>query len=226
MYPFFNAGELMNDLFFSSDIWMLILGGLQTTIVIFVFAAILAILLGAGLSYLNISKRWPWLYNPLEWFVSTVHEVPAIAFMMFFYYVVFVGEMNGIVVSIIALGIYASDSLEDVFNVQIRQVDKGQVEAGLALGLTKRQCYQHIVLPQAVKSMLPLLAGELRALLQATSYAGYIAQHDLMKVVDTIREQYNDTLLPLIVVSILYLILAWIITTLVKSLYAKLFRYD
>ena len=216
----------MSDLFFSPEIWMLILGGLQTTIIIFVFAAILAILMAAGLSYLNISKRWRWLYCPLEWFVSTIHEVPAIAFMMFFYYVVFVGEMNGIIVSIIALGIFSSDSLEDIFNVHIGQVDKGQIEAGMALGLSKRQCYQYIVLPQAIKSMLPIFAGELRVLLQATSYAGYIAQTDLMKVVDTIREQYNDTLLPLIIVSILYLILAWIITALVRSLYEKLFRYD
>ena len=216
----------MSDLFFSWDIWKLIFGGLQTTVIILVFAAILAIILGAGLSYLNISKKWPWLYQPLEWFVSTVHEVPAITFMMFFYYVVFVGEMNGIIVSIIALGIYSSGSLEDIFCVHIHQVDKGQIEAGLSLGLTKRQCYRYVVLPQAVKSMLPLFAGELRALLQATSYAGYIAQKDLMKVVDMIREQYDDTFLPLIIVSILYLILAWIVTTLVKFLYVKLFRYD
>ena len=216
----------MSDLFFSWDIWKLILGGLQTTIVIFVFAALLAMLLGAGLAYLNINKKWPWLYNPLEWFVSVVHEVPAIAFMMFFYYVVFVGEMNGILVTIIALGIYSSGNLEDVFTVHIGQVDKGQIEAGLSLGLTRRQCYRHVVLPQAVKSMMPFFAGELRALLQATSYAGYIAQKDLMKVVDMIREQYNDTFFPLIVVSILYLILAFGVTALVNSLSVKLFKYD
>ena len=216
----------MNSLFLSTDIWMLILGGLKTTMVIFVFSAMLAIILAAGLSYLNISNKLRWLYNPVEWFVSTIHEIPAIAFMMFFYYVVFVGEMNGTVVSIIALGIYSSSSLEDIFNVHINQVDKGQIEAGISLGLTRKQCYRHIVLPQAVKSMLPLFAGELRALLQATSYAGYIAQNDLMKIVDTIREQYNDTFLPLIIVSVLYLIIAWIITALVKSLYVKFFKYD
>ena len=83
----------MSDLFFSWDIWKLILGGLQTTVVIFLFAALLAIILGAGLAYLNINKKWPWLYNPLEWFVSIVHEVPAITFMMFFYYVVFVEKL-------------------------------------------------------------------------------------------------------------------------------------
>ena len=216
----------MSDLFFSWDIWKLILGGLQTTVVIFLFAALLAIILGAGLAYLNINKKWPWLYNPLEWFVSIVHEVPAITFMMFFYYVVFVGELNGIIVTIIALGIYSSGNMEDIFSVHISQVDKGQIEAGLSLGLTRRQCYRYVVLPQAVKSMMPFFAGELRTLLQATSYAGYIAQKDLMKVVDMIREQYNDTFFPLIVVSILYLILAFGITALVNKLSVKLFKYD
>ena len=216
----------MSDLFFSWDIWKLILGGLQTTVVIFLFAALLAIILGAGLAYLNINKKWPWLYNPLEWFVSIVHEVPAITFMMFFYYVVFVGELNGIIVTIIALGIYSSGNMEDIFSVHISQVDKGQIEAGLSLGLTSRQCYRYVVLPQAVKSMMPFFAGELRTLLQATSYAGYIAQKDLMKVVDMIREQYDDTFFPLIVVSILYLILAFGITALVNRLSVKLFKYD
>ena len=216
----------MSDLFFSWDIWKLILGGLQTTVVIFLFAALLAIILGAGLAYLNINKKWPWLYNPLEWFVSIVHEVPAITFMMFFYYVVFVGELNGIIVTIIALGIYSSGNMEDIFSVHISQVDKGQIETGLSLGLTSRQCYRYVVLPQAVKSMMPFFAGELRTLLQATSYAGYIAQKDLMKVVDMIREQYDDTFFPLIVVSILYLILAFGITALVNRLSVKLFKYD
>ena len=116
--------------------------------------------------------------------------------------------------------------MEDIFSVHISQVDKGQIEAGLSLGLTRRQCYRYVVLPQAVKSMMPFFAGELRTLLQATSYAGYIAQKDLMKVVDMIREQYNDTFFPLIVVSILYLILAFGITALVNKLSVKLFKYD
>ena len=216
----------MSDLFFSREMWGLILGGLQTTIVILVFAAILAILLGAGLSYLTVNKKWPWLYTPLEWFVTIVHEVPEIAFMMFFYYVIFVGQLNGVIVSIIALGIYSSGSFEDIFSIHINQVDKGQIEAGLSLGLSRRQCYRHIVFPQAAKSMMPFFAGELRTLLQATSYAGYIAQKDLMKAVDMIREQYDDTLLPLIIASILYLILAWAITVGVKALYEKIFQYD
>jgi ABC-type amino acid transport system permease subunit len=81
-------------------------------------------------------------------------------------------------------------------------------------------------MPQAVKSMLPIFVGDMTALLRATSYAGYIAQKDLIKAVDAIRTMHYDTFLPLIIVSIMYLILSWLITALINFLYVKLFKYD
>jgi ABC-type amino acid transport system permease subunit len=216
----------MTDILFSHDMWRLILGGLKTTVIIFVCAAVLAIFLGAALSYLKISHKWPWFYGPVNWFVKTIHDVPAVALMMFFYYVIFGGEMNGLIVSIIALGVYTSGSLVKLFTVHILNVDKGQIEAGLSLGMTTSQCYRHIVVPQALKSMLPIFAGELKVLLRCTSYAGYIAQKDLIKSVDAIRAEHIDTFLPLIIVSILYLILSWLITVVIDLLYVKLFKHD
>ena len=216
----------MIDVLLSQDTWRLILGGLRTTIVIFLFAAIFSVLLGAALSYFKISHKWPWLYKPLYWFVKTVHDIPSVALMMFFYYVIFAGKLNGILVSIIALGIYTSGTLTKLFTVHVLQIDRGQTEAGLSLGMTSRQCFRHIVMPQAVKSMLPIFVGDMTALLRATSYAGYIAQKDLIKAVDAIRTMHYDTFLPLIIVSIMYLILSWLITALINFLYVKLFKYD
>ena len=217
---------MMIDVLLSQDTWLLIIGGLRTTVVIFLFAAIFSVLLGATLSYFKISHKWPWLYKPLYWFVKTVHDIPPVALMMFFYYVIFAGELNGIIVSIIALGVYTSGTLTKLFTVHVLQIDRGYTEAGLSLGLTSRQCFRHIVMPQAVKSMLPIFVGDMTALLRATSYAGYIAQKDLIKAVDAIRDLHHDTFLPLIIVSIMYLILSWLITALINFLYVKLFKYD
>lgn len=216
----------MVDSLFSWGMWKLLLGGLKTTAIIFVFAAIGAILLGAVLAYMAISHKCGWLFKPLNWFVTTVHDIPSVALMMFFYYVIFAGGMNGILVSIIALSVYTSGSLMKLFKVHILQVGKGQIEAGLALGLTKGQCYRHIVLPQAVKSMLPLFIAELKVQLRATSYAGYIAQEDLIKSIYSVREHYTDTFLPLLLVSIMYLILSWLIAKFINLVYAKTFKYD
>lgn len=210
----------------SKDMWQLIVGGLQTTVIIFIFAAIAAILLGAMLAYLAISHKWPWLYKPLNWFVTIVHDIPSVALMMFFYYVIFAGEMNGVLVSIISLGVYTSGSLAKIFKIHIMQVGNGQIEAGRALGLTTRQCYRYVVLPQAVKTMLPLVIAELKLQLRATSYAGYIAQKDLIKAVFAVGDQCGDMLLPLLIASILYLMLSWMIARVIKSWSVKFFKYD
>ena len=212
--------------FLTDDALHLILSGFQNTLVIFFFGAIWALLLASFLTYLYINHKWQWLYRPLQWFVATIHDVPAVVLMMFFYYVIFSASLNGIVVSIIALGVYTSGTLTKIFKIHIKQVGKEQYEAGRMLGFTTKQIYRLIVLPQAVKSMLPLVVGEMKVLLRATSYAGYIAQKDLVKAVDSIRAQTEDVFIPLLFVSLLYLLLSWMIGKIFHLLYIKFFYYD
>lgn len=211
---------------FAKDAMLLILGGLYTTVVIFVFAAILAILLGAFLAYLEITHKWKWLYKPLHIFIATIHEVPSVVLMMFFYYAVFAGMLHGTLVAIIALGIYASEPLSKIFEVHITQVGKDQLEAARMLGLKPKQAYRYVILPQAVKTMLPIVGDQLKALMRSTSYAGYIAQTDLVKAADAIRGLTYDSFVPLLIISLLYLILAWLIGKSLDLLYAKLFIND
>ena len=212
--------------FLTDDALHLILIGFQNTLVIFFFGAIWALLLASFLTYLYINHKWQWLYRPLQWFVATIHDVPAVVLMMFFYYVIFSASLNGIVVSIIALGVYTSGTLTKIFKIHIKQVGTEQYEAGRMLGFTSKQIYRLIVLPQAVKSMLPLVVGEMKVLLRATSYAGYIAQKDLVKAVDSIRAQTEDVFIPLLFVSLLYLLLSWMIGKIFHLLYVKFFYYD
>ena len=212
--------------FLTDDALHLILSGFQNTLVIFFFGAIWALLLASFLTYLYINHKWQWLYRPLQWFVATIHDVPAVVLMMFFYYVIFSASLNGIVVSILALGVYTSGTLTKIFKIHIKQVGKEQYEAGRMLGFTSKQIYRLIVLPQAVKSMLPLVVGEMKVLLRATSYAGYIAQKDLVKAVDSIRAQTEDVFIPLLFVSLLYLLLSWMIGKIFHLLYVKFFYYD
>jgi ABC-type amino acid transport system permease subunit len=94
------------------------------------------------------------------------------------------------------------------------------------LGFTSKQIYRLIILPQAFKNMLPLVIGEIKVLLRATSYAGYIAQKDLVKAVDSIRTETGDVFLPLLFISLLYLFLSWGIVKLFQMLNVKLFHHD
>lgn len=218
-------GSLMRNLF-NEKAMCLIWGGFKTTVVIFFFGAILAVALGALLTYLYMSHKCQWLYKPLIWFVMTIHDVPSVVLMMFFFYVVFGGTINGIIVSIIALGIYTSGSMYKIFKIHITQVGKEQVEAGRMLGLSNFKCYRYIIFPQAVKTMLPLLGSELKNLLRATSYAGYIAQKDLVKAVDAIRSFTYDAFVPLLLVSLLYLLLSCLIVKTLDCISTKIFGND
>ena len=209
---------------FNDDATALLLKGLYTTVVIFFFAAIFAILLAAILTYMAIKHKWVYIYKPLSWIVSVLHDIPPVVLMMFFYYVVFVSSgLSGVVVSIIALGIYTSGSLYKIFKIHIMQVGKEQRESAFMLGLKERHVYRYVILPQALKSSMPLLAGELKLLLRSTSYAGYIAQKDLVKAADAIQSDTLEAFIPLLVVSLLYLFLSWAIVELLCWLYKKLF---
>ena len=218
--------EQIHRNFLTDEALSLLLHGFQNTLVIFFFGAIWAFLLASLLTYLYINHKWQWLFRPLNWFVATIHDVPAVVLMMFFYYVIFSGSMNGIVVSIIALGVYTSGTLTKIFKIHIKQVGKEQYEAGKMLGFSSKQIYRLIILPQAFKNMLPLVIGEIKVLLRATSYAGYIAQQDLVKAVDSIRTETGDVFLPLLFISLLYLFLSWGIVKLFQMLNVKLFHHD
>ena len=212
--------------FLADDALHLLLGGFQNTLVIFFFGVIWALVLATFLTYLHINNKWQWLYRPLQWFVATIHDVPAVVLMMFFYYVVFSASLNGVFVSIIALGVYTSGTLTRIFKIHIQQVGKEQYESGRMLGFSSRQIYRLIILPQAVKNMLPLVVGEVKVLLRATSYAGYVAQKDLVKAVDCIREQTEDAFLPLLFISLIYLFLSSLIAKVFQLLYVKFFCHD
>ncbi len=221
-----DCQEQIHRNFLTDEALSLLLHGFQNTLVIFFFGAIWAFLLASLLTYLYINHKWQWLFRPLNWFVATIHDVPAVVLMMFFYYVIFSGSMNGIVVSIIALGVYTSGTLTKIFKIHIKQVGKEQYEAGKMLGFSSKQIYRLIILPQAFKNMLPLVIGEIKVLLRATSYAGYIAQKDLVKAVDSIRTETGDVFLPLLFISLLYLFLSWGIVKLFQMLNVKLFHHD
>jgi polar amino acid transport system permease protein len=94
------------------------------------------------------------------------------------------------------------------------------------LGLKGWKKYRYVILPQAVKPMLPLIAAEAKVLLRATSYAGYISGLDLVKVTEIIRNDTYDVLVPLLMVSIIFLFMSHIIVESLSAIYNKAFKYD
>jgi polar amino acid transport system substrate-binding protein len=90
-------------------------------------------------------------------------------------------------------------------------VDKGQTEAGIAIGFTKIKTFAYIIMPQAAQRILPVYKGEVISLVKMTSIVGYIAVQDLTKASDIIRSRTFDAFFPLIMVAVLYFIIAWLL---------------
>ena len=222
-----NTIDRIDRSIISDGYWMLILRGFAATISIFLLGITLAFLLAVLMLGMNSHRYLKYVSGPLSWFIRTIHDVPSIVLIFFFYYIVFAyTHVNGIIVCAISLGVYSSGSLMNIFTVHLKQIDRNQHAAAEMLGLRGWNKYRYVILPQAFKPMLPLIGAECKVLLRATTYAGYISEIDLVKVTEIIRNQTYDVLIPLLLVSIIFLILSHLIVEALSAIYNKAFKYD
>ena len=217
----------INRSIISDGYWKLILRGFAATVSIFLLGILMAFVLACLMLGMNSHPYLRYVSRPVSWFIRTIHDVPSVVLIFFFYYVVFASaHVSGIIVCAISLGVYTSGSLMNVFTVHLNQIDRNQHAAAEMLGLTGWKKYRYVILPQAVKPMLPLIGAESKVLLRATTYAGYISELDLVKVTEIIRNQTYDVLVPLLVVSVIFLILSHLIVDGLSAIYDKAFKYD
>lgn len=148
--------------------------------------------------------------------------VPILVFLMIMFYIIFAKTgISGTWIAIFAFSLNLAAYVSEMFRTGINSVDPGQTEAGRAMGFSKVKTFLLIVVPQAVKQILPVYKGEAISLIKNTSIVGYIAIQDLTKVSDIIRSRTFDAFFPLIVISIIYLILAWLLGLLLDYLHKK-----
>ena len=134
-----------------------------------------------------------------------------------FNYVIFgSSEISGVVVSMIAFGLTSGANLAQIFVGAINGVERQQTEAALALGFTKPRAFMGIVFPQAARIALSGYFTELIGLLKGTSIVGYIAVSDLTKAGDIIRSSTFDAMFPLLAVTMIYFLVAFIILSILK----------
>ena len=131
-------------------------------------------------------------------------------------------ELPDIVSVSVVLIINSAAYVSEVIRSGIQAVDIGQTEAARSLGLSERTTMWNVVLPQAVKNILPALLNEFIALLKETSVAGYVGIMDLTKGGDTIRGVTYSSFMPLLAVALIYLVIVVILTKLVSVVERKL----
>lgn len=201
--------------------WKLIIDGLWQTVLITVFAILLGTLLGAGVCAMLRSRR-KWVRRVVALYGTLIQGIPTLVLLLIMFYVVLAGlSISGTIVAIITFGLCFAWSSGSIFATAISSVPKGQTEAGLSLGFTPLKTFIGIVLPQAQQKALPLYRGECVSLLKSTSIVGYIAIMDLTRASDLIRSRTFDALVPLLIITIAYFVLAWLIRILLNNFLKK-----
>ena len=156
-------------------------------------------------------------------YVDIIRGTPVILQLMIIYYVIFeTVDINIVLVGVLAFGINSGAYVAEIIRAGINSVPNGQMEAGLSLGLTYSQTMRHIILPQAVKNILPALCNEFITLIKETSVGAYVGIVELTKASDIIASRTYDYFFPLFIIAIIYLVLTLGLTKLVGVLERKL----
>ena len=231
---FENLKKAIELNFIKDNRYMLIVDGLKNTLVITLFAVLLGTFIGLVLALIRVtydnnrksSGIFGFIIKVLNFianiYITIIRGTPAVIQLMFFYFCIFTSrDANGVFVAIVAFGINSGAYLAEIFRGGINSIDKGQMEAGRSLGLSYIQTMVFIIIPQAIKVVVPSLLNEFIALIKETSIAGYVAVQDLTRGGDIIRSRTYDAWTPLIAVAIIYLILTYALSLVSKNIEAR-----
>jgi len=208
--------EKISESFYSNIIYekryQHIINGLEVTIIISILAALFGTLVGALICYMRMSKN-RFLSGTASAYIMILRGTPVLVLLMIIYYVVFASvNIDPVLVAVIAFGLNFGAYVSEMFRTSIQSIDKGQGEAAIAGGFTGFQAFRFIILPQALRSILPVYKGEFISLVKMTSIVGYIAVQDLTKASDIIRSRTFDAFFPLLMVALIYFLIAWLLT--------------
>ena len=213
-----SLAESFEKTFIRESRWKLIVQGVGTTVLISLLATILGSILGFGLCLLKLSGN-PVAKGFAQVYIRVLQGTPMVVLLMILFYLVFAGSgLDGVWVAVIGFGLNLAAYVCEMIRTGIQSVDRGQTEAALALGYTRTRAFLQIVMPQAARQFLPVFKGEFISLIKMTSVVGYIAVQDLTKMSDIIRSRTYEAFFPLISTAVIYFIIAWLLTSLLKPI--------
>ena len=217
--------EKLYETFIASGGYRYILEGFQNTIVITMGALVIGVLIGAAIAITKYFADESPALKPLaivcDVYTTVIRGVPITVLLLIFYLVILVSASD-LTVAIVAFGINSGAYMAELIRSGINAVDKGQMEAGRSLGMSRGQTMFKIILPQAVRYILPAIGNEFIALLKETSVAGYVTIVDLTRAGNLIRNNTHDALNPLLLVALIYLTLVVLLTKLLGAVEKKL----
>ena len=227
---FDSVGKKFVLAFVEGDRWKLYFKGLGVTLEIALFAAILGMVIGTVVALMRLSQKrngkktiWARIAGI---YVDVIRGTPSVLQLLIMWFIVMKNSQNGVLVASLSFGINSGAYVSEIVRAGILAVDKGQTEAGRSLGLSKAQTMIYIVIPQAIKNVLPPIGNEFIVLLKETAIVGYVSLTDLTRAANQITSRTYEAFMPLIGAAVIYFTVIKILTILLDKLERRLRKSD
>ena len=216
--------------FIQGDRWKLYFKGLGVTMQLAVYAAIIGMIIGTIIAFMKLSTRkngkpsvWSYIATV---YMDVIRGTPSVLQLLIMWFIIFASCKNSMLVAALAFGINSGAYVAEIVRAGIQAVDKGQTEAARSLGLTRFQTMRFIVLPQAIKNILPALCNEFIIVTKDTSLVSVMGLHELMFNADTIRGNTYLPFEPLLIAALIYFSISYVLTKGIGILERRLKKSD
>ena len=229
MDNFFNK---IVELFSTQEYIDSLLHGFWLTIQISYFAILIGIMLGAIIALIDVAKPSKWMVVPkfiCRIYTTIIRGTPMALQLFIMFFIIFaIKGFPSIITAIIAFGINSAAYTAEVIRGGILSVDKGQVEAGQALGLRQSTIFFKIIAPQAIKNIIPAIGNEIITVIKETAIVSMVGMYDLNMAAKDIGSGQNmaSYIVPMFVAALFYLATIYLITFMVKRIEKSLRKSD
>ena len=207
----------LNSTFVVDGRWQWFVSGLGYTLLISLFSVLLGLVIGILMALMRLSKS-KILRAVSGLYIDIIRGTPTMVQLLIIYFVIFANvHIDKWVVGFIAFGINSGAYIAEIVRGGILSVNIGQTEAGRSLGMTHKQTMASIVMPQAMKNILPALGNEFVVLIKETAVIGMIANIDLVGAARKVQSLTYDYLIPLLSIAVIYYVVIKIISTLLSK---------
>ena len=221
------------EIFIQQNGYVKVLEGLQNTITIAVLGLLIGIVIGTVIAAVRVMPKYnvlPRVLNAVcSFYVGLFRGTPMVVQLLVFYYVMLpiMGiRMSGLEVAILVFGLNSGAYISEIMRSGILSVDGGQMEAGRAVGMGYWVTMIKIVIPQAVKNILPTLGNEFIALIKETSVVSFVGAADLYVAFNYIGSNSYEFMVPYLVMAVIYITLVLIISAGIKIMERSLRKSD
>ncbi len=204
----------------------LLVSGLVNTVKVAVLGLVIGIIIGTLIAIVKVAPKYSLLLRILDKicsvYVAVFRGTPMVVQLLLAYYVFLpmlgIRNVDSLIVGIAVFGMNSGAYVAEIMRGGLNSVDRGQMEAGRAVGLSYGTSMLRIIIPQAIKNILPTLGNEFITLIKETSVLSFITVYDLYTALSTIGSRNYEKMIPYIVMALIYIVMVLIITFLIKLL--------